>query len=219
MTGHRQGVILLHGLARTCLSMRSTASYLRQLGYKVLNLDYPSRRFPIERLAQDVLPPALATIRKQDVDTVHFVTHSMGGIVLRSFLSVNGIFPELGRVVMLSPPNQGSELVDLLRSFFWFRRFFGPAGQQLGTDPCSLPNQLGPARFVLGIITGDRPFKGFGYFFSEPSDGKVTVSRAKLTGMTDFLVVPYGHSMIMSHRPVHEQIGYFLKNGRFRRNR
>jgi len=217
VSDRQQGVILLHGLARTRLSMRSLASYLSRQNYAVLNVGYPSRHFPVERLAQDVLHPALATFRRQDVGTVHFVTHSMGGIVLRSFLAADGILPELGRVVMLSPPNQGSELVDLWRSFFWFRWFFGPAGCQLGTDPCSLPNRLGPARFALGIITGDRPLQGFGHFFSEPNDGKVTVSRAKLAGMSDFLVLPYGHSMIMVHRPVHEQVGCFLKTGRFQR--
>lgn len=212
----QQGVIVLHGLARTRRSMRPLASCLQRQGYAVVNAGYPSRRHAIPTLARTVLPAAIDTLRRQGITTLHFVTHSMGGILLRTYLAEESL-PELGRVVMLSPPNQGSELVDLLGRYAWFRLLFGPAGCQLGTDPHSLPNRLGPARFPLGIITGNRPAIGLGRFFPGPSDGKVTVARAQLEGMNDFLVLPYGHALIMAHRQVQEQVVHFLKNGRFRR--
>lgn len=216
MIAGQQGVILLHGLARTRRSMRTLASCLQRQGYTVANVGYPSRRYPIETLARKTLLAALATLRQQGVNSIHFVTHSMGGILLRVYLAEQSL-PELGRVVMLSPPNQGSELVDLFCRYAWFRFLFGPAGCQLGTNPNSLPNRLGPARFPLGIITGNRPALGLAHFFSGPSDGKVAVERARLEGMADFLVLPYGHALIMVRRQVQEQVIHFLRAGRFRR--
>lgn len=210
------GVVLLHGLARTRLSMRPLAVFLKQRGYAVGNVGYPSRRNAIEILARTAIPPAVAAMRRQGVDRIHCVTHSMGGIVLRAFLAEHAL-PELGRVVMLSPPNQGSELADRLCRFSWFRFFFGPAGCQLGTSVDDLPIRLGPATFAVGVITGNRPAMGLAGFFPGPSDGKVAVARAGLPGMRDFLVLPYGHSLIMRHRPVQEQVVHFLENGRFDR--
>jgi len=197
--------------------MGSLAASLRQQGYAVVNVGYPSRRHPIETLARLCIPPAIAELRRARVDTLDFVTHSMGGILLRSYLAANPL-PELGRVVMLSPPNQGSELVDCFRRFWWFRRFFGPAGCQLGTTATDLPLQLGPLDGTLGILTGNRPFLGlFSRFFPGPHDGRVSVARAQLPGMSDFLIQPYGHSFIMHHQPVREQVAAFLEQGRFRR--
>ena len=140
----------------------------------------------------------------------------MGGILLRAYLAETSLV-ELGRTVMLSPPNQGSELVDRLCPSAWFRLLFGPAGCQLGTGANDLPARLGPAAFPLGIITGNRPAIGLSRFFPGPSDGKVAVARAQLPGMADFLVLPYGHALIMRHRPVQEQVACFLETGRFKR--
>ena len=216
MNAPQEGVILLHGLARTRRSMRPLAVSLDRQGYAVVNAGYPSRCHPKELLAQSAIPPAVADLRRQGVSTIHFVTHSMGGILLRCFLGAERL-PELGRVVMLSPPNQGSELVDCLCRFTWFRLVFGPAGCQLGTGAEALPARLGPADFPVGIITGHRPAIGLAGFFPGPSDGKVSVARARLSGMTDFLEVACGHSLIMRHRPVQEQVIHFLEHGRFSR--
>ena len=211
------GVILLHGLALIRLSMLPLAVALRQHGYLVVNVGYPSRKHPIESLAHSVIPPAIAELRSNGVDTIHFVTHSMGGILLRCFLATESL-PEPGRAVMLCPPNQGSELVDYFRRFWWFRWYFGPAGCQLGTAATDLPLGLGPFPRPVGILTGNRPATGlFSRFFPGPNDGKVSVARAQLQGMTDFLTLPYGHFSVMIHRPVAEQVIAFLENGSFRR--
>lgn len=209
-------MILLHGLVRTRRSMAPLAAFLKQRGYTVANIGYPSRRAAIETLARQVLPLAVAALRRQGIGVIHFVTHSMGGILLRAYLAETSPV-ELGRTVMLSPPNQGSELVDCLCPYAWFRLLFGPAGCQLGTGTKDLPARLGPAAFSLGIITGNRPAIGLSRFFPGPSDGKVSVARAQLPGMTDFLVLPYGHALIMRYRPVQEQVVYFLRTGRFER--
>ena len=212
----KAGVVLLHGLARTHRSMRPLAAYLQRHGYPVVNVGYPSRRHPVEVLARIAIPPAVADLRRGGIDTIHFVTHSMGGLLLRSYLSSESL-PELCRVVMLSPPNQGSEVVDHLGRYRWFRWLFGPAVAQLGTAPPAPPLCLAAPPCPVGIITGNRPAFGLSRFFPGPGDGKVSVARAQLPGMADFLVVPYGHSWIMRHRSVLAQVVFFLENGRFRR--
>ena len=197
--------------------MRPLAVCLRQRGFAVVNVGYPSRQHTVETLADAVIPPAIAELRRQGISTIHFVTHSMGAILLRSFLAAHPL-PELGRVVMLSPPNQGSELVDYFRNFGWFRWIFGPAGCQLGTAVTDLPHRLGPLIGTVGILTGNHPASRlFFRFFPGPNDGKVSVARAQAEGVTDFLTMPYGHSFIMYHRPVQEQVVFFLEQGRFRR--
>ncbi len=211
-----EGVLLLHGLARTRRSMESMAGYLRHQGYLVHNQGYASMRAPIEQLARQALDNGFASLADQGAQTVHAVTHSMGGILLRSYFAQKRP-PQLGRVVMLSPPNQGSELVDALRRFAWFRLLFGPAGCQLGTGEDAVPLRLGRVDFSLGVITGNRPAFGLQHFFPGPSDGKVSVQRAQVEGMGDFLVLPYGHSMIMVKKVVREQVLEFLRRGRFKR--
>lgn len=211
-----QAVLLLHGLARTNRSMQPMARFLARQGYTVLNQGYASLNAPIEQLAEATLPRAFARLAAQGAETIHVVTHSMGGILLRSYLAEQRPH-QLGRVVMLSPPNQGSELVDVLGRFAWFRLMFGPAGCQLGTATDDLPSRLGAVDFPLGILTGNRPAVGLAGFFPGPSDGKVSVERAQIAGMSDFLVLPCGHSLIMRKPVVKQQVLHFLRSGRFAR--
>lgn len=208
-------VILLHGLARTGSSMRKMEKALTREGYHVLNTDYPSRKFGIGTLANTVIPEALSKSRAFSPERIHFVTHSMGGILVRHYLSENRI-ANIGRVVMISPPNQGSEVVDKLRGapgFFWLN---GPAGQQLGTDGDSVPSRLGAVRFELGVITGNRSVNPIlSLLIPGHDDGKVSVENAKVEGMSDFLVLPHSHPFIMRADETIRQSKYFLRHGRF----
>jgi hypothetical protein len=209
------GVVLLHGLARTRLSMRPLLGRLQRAGFQVVNPGYPSRRHPVETLARLTIPPAVTRLRARGATTIHFVTHSMGGILVRAWLAAEPL-PELGRVVMLAPPNQGSEVVDWLGRFRWFHRLFGPAAGQLSTAAHSLPRRLGPADFPLGILIGDRGAHWpLGRCFTGANDGKVAVARAQLEGMADFRTVPCGHAFIMRDRRVQELVVRFLRAGRF----
>ncbi|MDD2465082.1 MAG: alpha/beta hydrolase [Desulfobulbus sp.] len=211
-----QGVLLLHGLARTKRSMQPMAHFLRRQGYLVHNQGYASRHATIEQLAEHAVATGFSCLADQGAAIVHVVTHSMGGILLRSYLNTHQPL-SLGRVVMLSPPNQGSELVDVLVRFSWFRRVFGPAGCQLSTGKDALPRRLGAVDFPLGIITGNRPAIGLGCFFPGPNDGKVSVQRAQIDGMHDLLVLACGHSLIMRRKAVQEQVLQFLCTGSFNR--
>ncbi len=208
-------VVLLHGLGRSTWSMKRIEWSLQEAGYTVVNLDYPSREFSIETLAESHLRPKLDALVLKPGGRVHFVTHSMGGIVLRCYLRDHPL-PSLGRIVMLGPPNSGSEIADHLKSTWYYRTINGPAGQQLGTD--GLPGKLGPAPGETGIIAGDvslNPF--FSSWMPGPSDGKVSVARARLDGMADFLTVPYSHTWLMWREPVIDQVLEFLRTGRFKR--
>ena len=207
--------MILHGLARTSRSMASLEKRLTQEGYTVINVDYPSTAHSIEHLADDVLEGILQTCCQNA--TLHFVTHSMGGIVVRYYLKSHQL-PNLGRVVMLGPPNQGSELVDVLKENFVFELVNGPAGAQLGTGPESLPLQLGAVTFDLGVIAGNTSLNPvFSKMIPGPDDGKVSVERARVEGMRDFLVVPHNHTFIMNQREVMDQVVYFLRHGVFER--
>lgn len=215
-------IILLHGLARTSLSMRRLARRLDAEGFTVDNTDYPSRTDRIEPLAMGVIARAMGRAPKSD-QPVHFVTHSMGGMLVRAYLHKHQL-DRLGRVVMLAPPNQGTEVVDFynLRAPLLGRMLgavLGPASGQLRTDADALPARLGPARFELGIIAGTvnrNPV--FGPVISTiPSDGVVPVERTKLAGMSDFLALPFTHTFIMDKTVVQDQVVHFLRHGRFAR--
>ena len=211
-------VILLHGLGRTSRSLNKMADALEHAGFNPVNLDYPSRKKTIEALALETVQRGLDRCTQVQARTVHFVTHSMGGVLVRYYLSRQR--PEnLGRVVMLSPPNRGSEAADHLQNSALYQWLNGPAGQQLVTGPDGLPEQLGPVTFPLGIITGNR-HSFFDAWLAEvipgADDGKVAVERAKVGGMTDFLVLPYSHPFIMDAEEVIEQTLSFLRLGRFR---
>jgi pimeloyl-ACP methyl ester carboxylesterase len=188
---------------------------LKRQGYQVINVSYPSTRLPVQALANEWLGPLLDKRTPDRSVKVHFVAHSLGGIILRQYLSEHRI-ENLGRVVMLAPPNRGSELVDRLRNCFLFRLVTGPAGQQLGTDAGSLPHRLGPANHPLGIIAGDRSFNPcLSAWIPGPDDGKVSVQSTRLEGMRDFLVVHRSHTWMMWHKDVHTAIAHFLAYERF----
>jgi len=209
-------VILLHGLARSSKSMKKMATFLRQNGYATINVDYPSTRLAIEECSL-YLGSAINLAHTQGFSHLHFITHSLGGIVLRySFRST--IPDKTGKVVMLSPPNHGSEIVDNIGSWKLFQWLNGPAGQQLATYHDSLPNTLGPAIAATGVITGNR-HAFFDSWFSSlikgDNDGKVSVESARLENMNDFLVVHESHPFIMNAQKVLEQSLYFIQHGSF----
>ena len=196
--------------------MGRLAQALRGAGYTVTNLDYPSTRHPLEKLARDFVHPAVERLSTRGTTRIHFVTHSMGGILVRAYLRERRPH-KLGRVVMLAPPNAGSDIVDRLGGFPPFAWALGPAALQLGTAMDGGPRRYGAADFPLGIIAGNHaPAALFGRLFDGPHDGKVSVASARLDGMSDFLVLPLGHTFIMQRRAVIEQVLHFLAHGRFR---
>lgn len=212
---HSEFIILLHGLARSKRSMATLGRRLSDEGYSVLNLAYPSRSKTIEEFANGILPKTIESCRKNGANKIHFVTHSMGGIIVRYFLKYHEV-SNLGRVVMLSPPNGGSEVVDKLGHIFIFKWINGPAGQQLGTGNDHLPKKMGAVDFDLGVITGDKSINPLlSFIIPGDDDGKVSVKSAKVKGMRDFIVIHATHPFIMKNRQAIEQTISFLKYGKF----
>jgi triacylglycerol lipase len=207
-------VVLLHGLGRSHLSMMPLQLALGRAGYEVWNGGYDSTSAPIESLAATV-GVAIEECRKRTPARIHFVTHSMGGILVRAYFQDHRV-PEAGRVVMLAPPNHGSEVVDRYRDRWWFRSSTGPAGQQLGTD--GLPAKLKPITLEVGVIAGTASSDPwFGDAFVADHDGKVSVASAKLPEMKDLLLVDSGHTFMMNSPAVVRQVLTFLAEGKFQR--
>lgn len=210
-------VILLHGLARTDLSMKAMASALNNDGYYVVNHHYPSRKQTIKELAEQEIPKALSKC-PENVQKIHFVTHSMGGILLRQYLSKVSI-AGIDKVVMLGPPNQGSEVVDKLSRYEFFKIVNGPAGLQLGTSAQSTPNSLGawPKNSGdLGVIAGNQSINVFlSLLIPGDNDGKVSVKRTMLEGMSSHKTMATTHPMMARNKGVIKQVKTFLKSGEF----
>jgi pimeloyl-ACP methyl ester carboxylesterase len=214
-SGRNETVVLLHGLARSEKSMNKMARVLRADGYRVINHSYPSTTAKIEVLSKQAFKTLAPQIKA--AEKVHFVTHSMGGILLRQHLEKNQI-KNLGRVVMLAPPSRGSEVTDKLGKLKPYQWVNGPAGNQLGTGAGSLPLQLKAPDFELGIIAGDRSINPIlSLLIPGPDDGKVAVARVKPAASTDYLQLHVTHTFTMSNPKVIAQTKHFLKHGNFER--
>lgn len=208
-------VVLLHGIGMRAYVMKRLETALRADGYRVVNLSYPSREMPFAEIAGDFLP---ARLKKHDVaraPRLHFVTHSMGSLLVRQLIADQRP-ANLGRVVMIGPPNQGSAAADVAQENALLRRFLGGNLILLGTGEEAIAHQLGPADFEVGIIAGEVSINPvFGDALGERNDGAVTVNSARLEGMRDFIVLPYSHTLMLWRTAVITQVRTFLRQGQF----
>jgi triacylglycerol lipase len=214
-TSATECVITLHGMGRTANSMNTLAKSLQKENYLVYNIDYPSRTKTIEELAEAVVKQGLDYCEKHQAEKIYFVTHSLGGLLVRYYFSKYST-EKLARVVMLGPPNKGSQVADNLQSWDIFKSINGPAGQQLSTQADSFCNKLPAANFEVGIIAGTKTFNPIlSLMLPNPDDGKVTLENTKVEGMKDFVALPVTHTFMMKNKKVIGQVIHFLKNGQF----
>lgn len=206
-------VVLLHGLCRTDRSMRKMEAALKADGYSVINVNYPSRSATVEELTAEVFQGLEKKVPRSG--KIHFVTHSMGGILLKNYLQDHKI-PNLGKTVMLAPPTRGSEVPDKLGRLKLYQWINGPAGNQLGTGTDSLPLRLKEPEIELGVIAGDRSINPIlSWLIPGPDDGKVSLARVRPEGAADFIRLHVTHACTMRNRQVIEQTKAFLKTGAF----
>ncbi|MDA0832185.1 MAG: alpha/beta fold hydrolase [Planctomycetota bacterium] len=206
-------VILLHGILRSSRNFSRFKQMLKGNGYHVVNFEYPSTRVSIETSA-DYLQQTIASLH--GVEKIHFVVHSMGGLVVRTMLR-NGTDPRFSRMVMLGTPNSGAQMADLLKNWRPFQLLYGTAGQQLVTDRDGYIQQLPIPTFEFAIIAGGRGISdGFNPLIPGDDDGVVTRDCTRLPGATDSSVVHCIHSFLPGNRDVMGQTLRFLKTGRLR---
>ncbi len=207
-------VILLHGLGESPLRMLGLELALLADGYPVINYYYPSRLYTVEELAEKFIAPLVKA--HADVKTLHFVTHSLGGVLLRYQMQVDPA-PNIGRAVMLAPAHHGSEVLHVYTRNPLFSLMNGPASLQSGVGErcfaCSLDEQLS---FPAGIIAGCIPSDPLSLpWISWPHDGRTTVKGTMLEGMADHVVVPASHDDITYHPLAIGQTLHFLRHGEF----
>lgn len=214
----KECVVILHGMGRTTFSMNSLESYLNENGFDTVNGDYTVRGKELAEIAEGDVDDAVQKCLAKNPGKVHFVTHSLGALLVRQYLQTSQI--KGGRVVMLAPPNKGSELGDIGPKYIpLYNWFFGPVGSKLGLGPESLPVNIKPLEGVeVGIIAGNGTINPFySLLVSGEDDGKVSLESAKLDEMKDFIVVKTSHTFIMYRTAVKEQVVEFFKNGYFKR--
>lgn len=208
---------MLHGIARTKRTMNKLQRHFEQNEYRVLNVDYPSRKHPIDELASRIHPD-IEKFNEAEVP-LHFVGYSLGGLVTRAYIAKHRP-PNLGRVVMVGTPNHGSEVADFLRKnayapSFWF---YGPAGEQLITQP-AYGDGLPPIDYEAGCIAGDwtnDPVSSL-VLIRKPNDGKVSIESSQAPGMRDHIVLHATHTFMMQNPKAIHQVRHFIENGKFHR--
>ena len=214
-TPNKDYVVILHGIARTYRCMRSLSKFLEEHGYRVLNVGYPSTRFPLEALI-DHVHKKVEGFNEDLQRKIHFVGYSMGGLLARGVINLYRP-PNLGRVVQLAPPNQGSEVADFWKNNFLFKWIFGPAGQELGTKDKNIA-EMPPIDYELGVIAGNQSWDPFSSaLIPGPNDGKVSVERTRVPGLADHITIPATHTFIIYNREAWDQTLHFLENGTFHR--
>jgi pimeloyl-ACP methyl ester carboxylesterase len=214
VVAERDTVVLMHGLGRSASSMEPLAKRLREAGFETHNLDYPSTEHTSAELV-DWLAEALDRCCDDGRHRLNFVTHSLGGILVRAQLERSRP-SNLARVVLIAPPNKGSEIVDNLGDNPVFEAVLGPTAPELGTEPDSFPNRIGPPDYELGIIAGTESINPVGSaMLPGPDDGTVSIEGTKLEGAADFLLVEANHTFIMQEEEVGRQVIHFLRTGRF----
>jgi pimeloyl-ACP methyl ester carboxylesterase len=186
-------------------------------GFATLNVDYPSRNKPLEALVEEI-HPAIARFTASLEGSVHFVGHSMGGLLARVYIATNRP-KNLGRVVMLGTPNGGSEIADRLKNMSLYRAWFGPAGRQLVTRrDAALAALFPPVDYPVGVIAGNRSIYPItAALLPKPHDGRVSVANTRLDRMADHIVIGTSHPWLASNRLAIAQTIAFLRDGRFNR--
>ncbi len=208
-------VVMLHGIARTTKHMQKLEKYLSKRNYDVINIAYPSTDHNLEELTNIIHKKISNKITKDK--KINFVGYSMGGLLVRIILNKHQ-YKNMGKVVQLAAPNQGSEVSDVLKNNILYKKFYGPAGQQLTTNQSKIKNLLNDRiNYELGVIAGCATIDPISsLIIPGRDDGKVSIASTRLKGMKDHIVIRSSHTFFPSNKKVQKQTLHFLRNGQFK---
>ena len=209
-------VIVLHGLGEGRRSMQPLVAHLRaSLDATVLAFGYASTSSAIADHGR-----ALAAVVRAlpGADRISFVGHSLGNLVVRSWMGQAdaGDLDRLDRMVMLGPPNQGSELAQLAARFPMPATLSTGAARDLAIDWHRVAPTLPAPPCPFGIVAGGRgDDDGYSMVLAGDDDAVVRVEETRLAGEDDFLLVPVHHAAMMKNTAVQRAVTSFLSTGRF----
>ena len=206
-------IVLVHGLWMNGLELSALGHRLRrEHGYDVRTFSYPTMSGSATDICRDLA--ALASSVAAEATVVHFVGHSLGGVLVYRTLTECGADRVLGNAVLLGSPLNGSKAARGVARFVALRPLLGPHVLSELTDPpprrWNGPNALGSIAGTLRMGTGQ-----FFAHFDEDNDGTVGVSETRIPGLADHLVLPHSHFGMLAAHDVAAQVAHFLGHGHF----
>lgn len=210
-------VYLLHCYFCPAMVMDRIEKSCVKENFTTVNYHYKSISENLDTLGHELY----REIKNSGIDSVSFVTHSMGALVVRSMLQYSQLdekFPDIFRIVMIAPPNHGSEMADFGSTVELLPNFLGPNLELMKTDSNSYVNNLPvPYRSEVGLIIGSLGSEKQGYnpFIKGDNDGLVTPASAKMGIEKDFAVVKEFHGLLPQRKIVCKLVVEFLKTGAF----
>ena len=211
----RETVVLLHGLGRTRAAMWPLAVRIEKAGFDVVRIGYDSLRHSPEQILAEVGQQIDACCANRP-EPVHFVGHSLGGLIIRAYLAGHELRTR-GRVVLIATPNSGTPLVDSYNDAWWMD-LAGPTAKSLGTGLDSFPNSLPKPDYPVGVIAGTREYWLIKDLIPGQHDGLVPLESTRIDGMVDFITVDSNHAFLRYSQEVARQTIAFLRTGQFQRD-
>jgi hypothetical protein len=215
-TAPKEFVFVLHGLAGGGLTISPLANRIEDAGYETKIIDYKTLGTTPEEIMLEVSSKIKFAMPLDTNMTINFVGYSLGSIVIRAYLDRDTL-SNLGRVVLIAPPNKGSPLADFFKDT-WIIDLFGETIQLLGTDSTSFPNSIGDPYYPVGIIAGVGASSLNNFYLPGLDDGIVPLESTKLNNATDIIAFDESHIFMKFKKKIANQTIEFLKNGKFRKS-
>jgi uncharacterized alpha/beta hydrolase family protein len=208
-------VYLIHGYAGLGLELENIHKAIKNEGFESEIYVYPSLSKDVDSVGVELF----RKIQKENYDTVSFVTHSMGALVVRSLyehIDSLSSFPFIYRIVMIAPPNNGSPVADFFAQFSFIKFIVGPNVNNLTSNPVTGANKYPIPTCEVGLIAGSYgKKKGFNIFIKDDNDGVVIPEQTKLGIEKDIVFVKSWHVGLLFDKKVIKYVITFLQNGKF----
>jgi len=209
-------VIVLHGLGEGRDSMKPLVAHLRTtMNATVLTFGYASTKAAIADHGRAL---AAVVTGLPTAESISFVGHSLGNLVVRSWMAQarEAELARVNRMVMLGPPNQGSDLAKMAAKVWVLAALSDGAARDLVVDWHKVAPTLPAPQCPFGIVAGGKgDGAGYSMLLDGDDDAVVRVDETRLDGADDFLLVPVHHAAMMKHPAVQQAVSSFLTTGRF----